>query len=202
LTWFPESHVGFYPVEAGAAVYNEDYWLRYRDMQSTDIGKRLTEMRVAFVSRHYEGTLVDIGIGGGAFLSTRSYTGQQTYGTDINPVACAWLRERGIYVDLNDRRNHLAAVSMWDVLEHIEDFRGLVGKVKEWVFLSLPIFRGPEHVLRSKHFRKDEHCWYFTRYGLIQAFDYLGFQLAEFNTFEQNPGGREDIESFAFRRKS
>ena len=39
--------------------------------------------------------------------------------------------------------------------------------VERLVFLCLPLFTGPEHVLRSKHFRPEEHCWYWTRDGLL-----------------------------------
>ena len=35
------------------------------------------------------------------------------------------------------------------------------------MFISLPDIPGPDEVLKSKHYRKDEHYWYFSKEGLI-----------------------------------
>jgi hypothetical protein len=90
---------------------------------------------------------------------------------------------------------------LWDVLEHISDFQPLLVNVREWLFLSLPIFTDAKHALRSKHFRPDEHCWYFTRDGLVFAMKMCGFVLISESSVETDLG-REDIGSFAFRRIS
>jgi hypothetical protein len=92
------------------------------------------------------------------------------------------------------------AVSLWDVLEHIPDFQPLLANVREWLFLSLPIFRDAAHVLASKHFKPDEHCWYFTRDGLVVAMNLCGFALVSESIVETELG-REDIGTFAFRRE-
>lgn len=93
------------------------------------------------------------------------------------------------------------AVTLWDVLEHIPDYPALLANVREWLFLSLPIFRDAEHVLRSKHFRPDEHCWYWTRDGLVHAMKQCGFALKSESRIETELG-REDIGTFAFRREA
>jgi hypothetical protein len=54
-------------------------------------------------------------------------------------------------------------------------------------------------VLRSKHFRPQEHIWYFTREGLVNAMKACGFSLVAESDFETELG-REDIGTFAFRR--
>jgi hypothetical protein len=90
-------------------------------------------------------------------------------------------------------------MTLWDVLEHIPDYRPLLANVRQWLFVSLPIFRDAEHVLRSKHFRTDEHCWHFSRNGLVYAMKLCGFALVSESSFETDLG-REDIGSFAFRR--
>jgi hypothetical protein len=79
--------------------------------------------------------------------------------------------------------------------------RALLANVREWVFVSLPIFRDAEHALRSKHFKPDEHCWYFTRNGLVFAMQTCGFALVSESNVETDLG-REDIGTFAFRRVS
>lgn len=158
------------------------------------------QARVEFVNRHYQGALVDVGIGSGAFIERRNAAaeGETTFGFDVNPVAQEWLLQRDLFFD--PYRVRVPAISLWDVMEHIPDFRALLARVSEWVFVSIPIFRDGQHVLASKHFRKDEHIWYFTSDGLIQAFGDCGFDVVATNTMETELG-REDIGTFAFRRR-
>jgi hypothetical protein len=150
--------------------------------------------RVEFVARHYKGMLCDVGIGSGAFIICR---GPLTFGWDVNPVGIQWLKQRHRYAD--PMITPFPAISMWDVLEHIPNFVPLLKNVGRWLFLSLPIFRDATHALGSKHFRPDEHCWYFTRDGLVWLMNKLGFMLMEEND-EETKIGREDIMSFAFHK--
>ena len=152
--------------------------------------------RVEFVERHYQGPLIDIGIGSGAFIEARQRL-QPTCGYDVNPAGIGWLEERKLFC--NPYVGSFDAASMWDVLEHMPNYPGLLGHVREWLFLSLPIFRNAMHVLASKHFRPKEHVWYFTRDGLVFAMKQCGFALVTENTIETELG-REDIGTFAFRR--
>ena len=153
--------------------------------------------RFNFVEQHYRGTLIDVGIGSGAFIELRRDRRRTTYGYDVNPAAIAWLEERSLLVD--PYLVSFDAVTLWDVLEHLPDFQSLLANVSEWLFLSLPIFRDAEHALRSKHFRPDEHHWYFTRDGLMMAMKMCGFALVTESKVETELG-REDIGTFAFRR--
>ncbi len=149
--------------------------------------------RVAFVGQHYRGTLVDIGIGSGAFIEAR----EDTYGFDINPAGVAWLKKKCLWFNPYDRS--FPAASLWDVLEHIADFRPLLANVEEWLFLAVPLFEDAEHVLRSKHYRKDEHYWYWNRRGLVTMLGDLGFDIVADSNMETH-AGREDIGAFAFKR--
>ena len=199
LTWWPQLGIGYYPVEAGFEPYDQDYFDSFDRNARTELGRALMQARFNFVEQHYRGTLVDVGIGSGAFVELRRGRGRTTYGYDVNPVGINWLEERMLFVD-----PHLVAfdaMTLWDVLEHIPDFQPLLGNVREWLFLSLPIFRDAEHVLVSKHFKPDEHCWYLTRDGLVFAMKLCGFALVSESKVETELG-REDIGTFAFRRES
>jgi hypothetical protein len=66
--------------------------------------------------------------------------------------------------------------------------------------MSIPIFSGKDHALASKHFRPDEHYWYFTKVGLMGFMLGLGFTCRSESSFEIALG-REDIQTFAFRRE-
>lgn len=167
--------------------------MRFARQANTAIGRALFNARIAFVARHYSGSLLDVGIGSGEFILRRP---EFTCGYDINPIGVKWLKDRKLWAD-----PYLVTypLSMWDVLEHIDDFVPLLENCREWLFLSLPIFRDATHALGSKHFRPKEHVWYFTRDGLEWIMSRLGFALIECND-EETKIGREDIMSFAFQR--
>lgn len=191
LSWFPELQMGWFPVVDSP--YDAAYWDRYRAMDLTDMGAGLTAARVDLVRRFYDGAdLCDIGIGGGRFVEDGGFRG-----FDINPAAVQWLRERGAYQD--PYAAQVDALSFWDSLEHIHNPLPLLAMARRWVFVSIPIFSGPEHVLASRHYRRDEHCLYFTRQGFTDYMVRAGFELVERTDVEQRLG-REDIETFAFRR--
>lgn len=199
LSWWPQLGIGWYPVEAGIEPYDQDYFDRFARNADSFIGQALMQARVDFVAQHYQGPLIDVGIGSGAFvdLRRRSRPARPTFGYDVNPAGVAWLQQRKLFAD--PYAAAFEAATLWDVLEHMPDFPTLLANVREWLFLSLPIFRDAEHVLRSKHFRTDEHCWYFTSAGLVIALAECGFELVTESMMETELG-REDIGTFAFRR--
>lgn len=198
LKWWPSVGIGYYPVIAGLEPYNQAYFDRFARDAKTELGRALMQARVNFVEQHFRGTLIDVGIGCGAFIELRSRR-RSTYGYDVNPAGLQWLAERKILVD--PYLVSFDAMTMWDVLEHIVDFAPLLANVRQWLFLSLPIFRDFEHALNSKHFRPDEHVWYFSRDGLIYAMNKSGFEFVSENSMESELG-REDIGTFAFKRIS
>lgn len=194
LTWDGNLGVGYYPVEL-TGQYNQTYWDNYVKYKSSPIAETLMKARVDLVGRLYgNGPLVDIGIGSGHFLETR---GGGTYGYDVNPVGIRWLLDRDLWWDPYAR--DVDVVSCWDSLEHMARPEALIRCVKSMIFLSIPIFIDPEHVLRSKHYKPSEHFWYYTRDGLMQWMKKYGFSMVEENRMETNLG-REDIGTFVFKR--
>lgn len=197
LTWWPEIGLGYFPVATKSEPYDLAYFERVAKNAETDIGRALMAARCAFVNKYHRGALIDVGIGSGAFVELRNRQGFSTVGFDVNPVAVEWLERRKLFANPYQHKHQAAA--LWDVLEHIADFRPLLANVTDWLFISLPIFEGPMHVLRSKHYRKDEHYFYFTKRGLENMMRESGFALIEYSDMEIRLG-REDIGSFAFRR--
>lgn len=196
LVWLPELGMGHYPVSKDNRPYDASYFERYRQMADTEMGRELTISRLWLVERHYSGPLVDVGIGAGQFVEARP----NTRGYDVNPQGVAWLNRRGLWADLYGKGNRFPALTFWDSLEHIDRPDLAVARAEKWVFVSVPIFEGAEHVLRSKHFRKTEHIWYWTHEGLVSWFEEQGFTLVEHNKKESQLG-REGIISYAFSRK-
>lgn len=205
LVWFVEHELGFFDVVEGSngdSIYNQAYYDNYAKLGDTDMGKRITWARLALVDRWARhDPVIDVGIGSGAFLEARNKAAP-TFGWDVNPVAVELLRRKDLLLDPTlvhpASEGKRMALTFWDVLEHIKEPDPMLQNA-QWVFCSMPIYEGPEHVLRSKHFKPREHCWYFSRRGLINWMMHRGFTCREHNTMETLLG-REDIHSFAFQR--
>lgn len=194
LIWLEEFGFGYYPVDQSAAPYDEAYFAKYEGYAKTTMGFALSIARTRLIERHWPcGPVVDVGIGCGDFVERRP----NTFGYDINPAAVRWLLQHDRY--WNPRIDPCQAVSMWDVLEHMPDFPDLLLNVQFRAFVALPVFENLDHVLRSRHFRPDEHCWYFTVDGFVRAMNELGWWKLETNWIE-TVLGRDHIASFAFRR--
>lgn len=160
------------------------------------MGKSLTDARISFVSQYTDMGIIDIGIGGGAFVNE-----MDCFGYDVNEKAIEWLLDRFSFIDPYDAGDKsINAITCWDSLEHIPEPERLIEKVKNYVFVSIPIFNSGFHVLKSKHFKPGEHLWYFTNNGLIDWFDRLGFDCIDSNKMESDLG-REGIYTYAFRRR-
>jgi hypothetical protein len=192
LAWFEEVGIGFYNVTEQP--YDAAYFEKYKAMAETPIGKALNKARVDLVNKFTDDEVLDIGIGSGAFVKARP----KTYGYDINPAAKAWLANNKLLKNPIKPTNSL---TFWDSLEHIHDPKNLLESAKQYVFVSCPIYKDLKHLLGSKHFRKDEHCWYWTEKGVVNFMQHYGFKLVEKN-WQETEIGREDIASFVFKRSA
>lgn len=54
--------------------------INIKKMSETKLGKELTKSRIELISRHYEGLVLDVGIGSGQFVTER----ENTVGFDVN----------------------------------------------------------------------------------------------------------------------
>jgi hypothetical protein len=194
LIWWHERGMGFHP--RPPIDYQADYWQEYRERDATPMGEALTKARVDFVRKHIGSDiqhLVDIGIGGGRFVREAD-----CWGFDVNESAIEWLRSHNAFT--NPMTAPPEAISCWDALEHIPKPEKLLKHVKNWLFVSLPIFDNPATITASKHYKPGEHIWYFTHRGLVIWCAAQGFELIEYNHIESDLG-REGITSYAFKRR-
>ena len=194
LAWDVNKEFGF--LEITPREYGLEYFKKYVEYATTPMGKELTQARIEFVDKWHNGKLLDVGVGSGQFVMTR----KDTLGYDINPIGVKLLKSIESYADIKD--SIFSAYSFFDSFEHIRDpfdmLRFMNPKTK--IFMSIPIFRDVSHVLRSKHFRPDEHFWYFTTQGLIRYMADYGFACLDVDNFEIRIG-REDILSFVFEKR-
>lgn len=195
LVWCEDRGVGYYEVNDNG-VYDQAYFDRYRQLRDTPIGAALNAFRCSLAGRFNE-PVIDVGIGDGAFVEAFEGAGGNVVGYDVNPAGITWLKERGSWGELYHHAWPVA--TFWDSLEHIRRPDKALARVGKYALISIPIFDGQEHVLNSKHFRRDEHYWYFTRAGFMRFLSEQGFVTDEVLLTESELG-REGIETFIARR--
>lgn len=215
LQWLEPIGLGFYDVDAllasegltTADVYSDDYFAKYEAMADAPIGIELNEFRKSLVARHAPTssdagppTLLDVGIGDGAFLrAVETLSWLRPYGCDINPAGIAYLIERGQLANF-DAPASFDVVTFWDSLEHIRDPRPALAAAAHVAIVSIPIFTDAADAVTSKHFRPDEHFWYFTRHAFSVFADQEGFDVVDILATE-TAIGREGIETFVLKRR-
>jgi hypothetical protein len=198
LHWLPEHGIGWLPFGAEPAPYDKAYWVRYGTYRHTEMERKLLDIRLGLVERFVgNAAVMDIGIGNGSFVTERNKRVGSTLGYDVNPYAMDWLREHEVAG--NPYLGPVVNVTLWDVLEHIEEPGALLDNVTGRVFVCMPIYADAEDVHASKHFRPDEHCWYFTESGLERFMAMHGFVL-EWSGDPETVAGRDSIGSYVFRR--
>jgi hypothetical protein len=179
--------------------YDADYFEHYVRLENTEIARQLNAGRTALAEK-YCGSLLDIGVGSGEFMRACSVP---VAGYDINPVAVRWLKEAGLYFDPYAATTTADGVTFWDAMEHIPEPHDLLGRLRGgvYVFVSMPIFTDLTRVRRSKHYKPNEHLYYFTTSGMIRYMADGGFDVVEMSDFETR-AGREDILTFVFKKRA
>ena len=188
--------IGFLnPPENSNEVYDKAYWERYRALRDTEIGKNLNQCRIGIAEKFKAKPTktLDVGVGNGDFVD-KFYC----WGFDINPEAIKYLKSTRKFIDLYTEACRWQCITMFDTIEHIVDIESLLSKT-DMVILSTPIYKDLEDTLKSKHFRPDEHLFYFTVSGMIHYMNYFGFDCKYYSTIESKLG-RDSIGSFVFKR--
>lgn len=179
--------------------YDDAYFDKCAGYEDQEIALKINQRRIELVATHAgpEALVLDVGIGSGEFIKKRS----NTLGFDVNPKAIDWLKREGKYCD--DFRR-MRAFTFWDVIEHIENpdqeyFRQI--ESGSFLFTCLPIFQNLGRIRESKHYRPNEHLYYWTHTGFINFMAHHRFRMLAANDLEIW-AGRESIISFAFVREA
>lgn len=176
--------------------YNDAYFDAYVALEDQEIARRLNAGRVALVNKYVgpETAVLDTGIGSGEFIKNRP----NTFGRDVNAKAVKWLKGVKKYAD---DATAFGAFTFWDVLEHVAMPNRYFRRMPEgcFVFACLPIFASLDRVRASRHYKPNEHFYYWTEAGFIEWMRLYRFRHLESQTFETD-AGRDGILSFAFVR--
>jgi len=184
-----------------SVLYNEDYFNKYIQYENSNIGITINKDRLDITLKYaHNGGILDIGIGCGTFLNT--IKDNKKYGTDINPRAISWLRERNLYIDPYKMGipTDIRCITFWDSLEHFPDPSEILYLINKDTFciFSIPIV-DIDNISLSKHYRPNEHYWYFNIPGFIKYMTRYGFEFKEMTDFEML-AGRDSIYTFVFKK--
>lgn len=197
LNWCYEHGIMYQHDMTQSVEYDKAYFEDYVRKEGSDIALKLNQHRTSLVEK-YCLKVLDVGVGSGEFIRSANI---KVFGYDINPVAIRWLRNEGLYVDPYAEMPDVDGITLWDTLEHIPNPNLLLTRVRPYmyVFVSLPIFSDLTWVRKSKHYKPNEHYYYYTAKGLKSFMSDLGFGLVELSDAETH-AGREDILTFVFKK--
>lgn len=182
-----------------SVAYDESYFQHYVELEDGEIANKLNKGRVG-LSHKYCDCIIDMGIGSGEFIKKST---AKMYGFDINPVGVSWLKERDIWADPYEFLPYdVDGITLWDTLEHIPKPTDLMQLVRPgmYVFISLPIVGDLMKIRQSKHYKPNEHYYYYSVQGMVCYMNDAGFDFVEISDHE-TLSGRQDILAFAFRKR-
>jgi len=183
--------------------YESNYWQNYINLAGSVIANKLNDFRVSFVEKYLpnHGSVLDIGIGSGEFIN--SSKNRKVYGFDVNPYGIEWLKEKNLYFNPYEKNqpNDIAAYTFWDAIEHFTNPSHLLNIIKKdsYCFFSLPIFENFDKLTESKHYKPNEHLYYWTEQSFKDYLNRLGFSVLEVSNGETE-AGRFGIKSFVAKK--
>jgi len=199
VIWFDNLGYGYLP-RSGDFSYDGSYFQHYVDLEKDGKGLELSKLRMQYVNRFAKDyQVVDVGIGAGTFIKTRNghFGHAVTWGCDVSREGIEWLNANEL--NFSFERTRCLVATFWDSLEHTLDANQYLMHISSLAIISMPIYPDETCVLTSKHFKPNEHIYYFTKDGLIRFMDKFGFNHMDTSNFETE-FGRKGIMSFCFNR--
>jgi hypothetical protein len=211
LAFCPLHQIAYQKDMSKSVKYSKDYFEKYVKYEGTELAKLINDARVGLAKKYCK-KILDVGIGSGEFIKSwllRDESHCEAYGYDINEHGVNWLKERKIFFDLEkEDPKDFDGVTLWDTLEHMKapsDFLDMF-PIGMHVFISIPIFNefneqdyDLEALKLNKHFRPNEHYYYFSQDSMKNFMNDCGYQVLEENKKEIE-AGREGVYTFAFKK--
>lgn len=197
FNWCKEEGIIYQKDMSHSIKYDKEYYQKYVNFQNTEISKKINIGRKN-ITEKYCGSVLDMGIGSGEFIRNCQI---KAYGFDINECAIKWLKDLNLFVNPYENMPNVDGMTFWDSLEHMTNPNAILSlfKKNQYALISLPTFDNMPNIKNSKHYRPNEHYYYFTIDGMLKYMNDSGFQVIEIDDFETK-AGRESITTFVFRK--
>lgn len=183
-----------------SVIYDKDYFQKYINYEGTTLAKGLNLTRTSLVKKYCQDKdILDVGIGSGEFIKSST---NKVFGYDINQCGVNWLKQKGLFIDpFAELPDNIAGVTLWDALEHMKTPSTFLKLIKnKIVFVSMPMFDDIIRLKSSKHYKPNEHYYYFSPSGFTRFVNDVGFEVLEQNDGETKVG-RESIFTFVLIKK-
>jgi SAM-dependent methyltransferase len=187
-------------------MYQEDYWqseaprhFGYSDYLS-DRERNLRTFRQRYeVIRRFKpepGRVLDIGCAAGFFLKVMHEEGWNPVGIEPSESMAQYAREEfdlqevysGTLEDDSFEDNSFDVVSMWDVIEHLEDPRPILKNIRRILKQDGVLILETQNVgsvfaklmgVKWHHYKFEEHLWHFSKETIADLLVSEGFDVVE-----------------------
>jgi 2-polyprenyl-3-methyl-5-hydroxy-6-metoxy-1,4-benzoquinol methylase len=192
------------PAERLREMYQEEYWRSDRAREfgysgylaDAELYLRTYRLRSRLLARHCPtpGRVLDIGCAAGFFLAVMAEQGWDTTGLEISAPMVDYAQQelglpdirRGDLLDVELPQQAWDLVTLWDVIEHLEDppahLRAAVAAMAPDGLLVLETQNVASFFARLlgrkwQHFKHEEHLYHFDPDTLARLLDEVGLQL-------------------------
>lgn len=202
-------------------MYDTSYAKNYLNYAVSPQNTPLNLFRLGLVSRWLGGdrrVLLDFGCCVGEFARFAEHF-YNCWGLEPNRSAAGFARIRTNAQIVEKTTalplNIFSAVTLWDVIEHIEDPRGFVTMIRDKILAprgvicittpnveAVPLWHD-EQMRKWKHYKPKEHLFLYSEHSLVKLFEPLGFEVAHvgFEESDIRPGNpNRDILTFVVRK--
>lgn len=160
-------------------------------MQKYGMRKRLRKIEQI----HPGGKLCDIGCASGDFLIEVSESSKwDAFGIEPSKEACDLARQRGLIVsntkleDVNLEPDTLDVVTMWNVIEHLENPRKSLETINNWlkpgglIVFNTPNLNSLDHMIFGKYwigYELPRHYFFFSNSSIASLLSQTGFEQVQ-----------------------
>lgn len=129
-------------------------------------------------------SILDVGYGSGNFLKTCKLNIEHCYGNDIT----GYELPPGVEFVEDITKEYYDVICFFDSLEHFVDISFVKDLKCKYIYISVPEchYINDEWFLNWKHFRPNEHIYYFDRFSLTNFMREHGFHLIAFSNIEDS----------------
>lgn len=146
--------------------YSRQYQEKYKKMPEHELSYLRLSLILPLVSK--DSRILDYGCGNGAFLDILRFVGLDATGFNAHDQIPA---------------GRFDVVTMFDVLEHLDDPREIFTIAPEYFIVSVPDFKavtsGSVEMRQWRHYKPDEHIHYFSFMALRRYFRLNGYECVD-----------------------